>query len=94
MEKLINFNGMRVIEGWPYEVARAQKMTTYVIDGIPYARRPYEGDWVHDEPKACRDCSVMPGQIHVSKCCVERCPKCGGQYIGCECGGIVGISGE
>ena len=34
----------------------------------------------------CRDCAVLPGQIHVEPCCVERCPRCHvGQYITCSC---------
>jgi hypothetical protein len=33
----------------------------------------------------CRDCGVSEGELHVVNCCVERCTKCGGQRISCNC---------
>lgn len=33
----------------------------------------------------CHDCNVRPGQFHHPGCDMERCPKCGGQAIGCDC---------
>ena len=33
----------------------------------------------------CRDCGTPPGGAHHPGCCVERCPNCRGQAIGCRC---------
>ena len=33
----------------------------------------------------CRDCGTPPGGIHHPGCCVERCPGCRGQALGCPC---------
>lgn len=33
----------------------------------------------------CRDCGTPPGGVHHPGCCVERCPNCLGQAVGCGC---------
>jgi hypothetical protein len=33
----------------------------------------------------CRDCGTPPGGVHHPGCCVERCPACRGQALGCPC---------
>jgi len=33
----------------------------------------------------CHDCNVEEGELHKPNCDVERCPKCGGQLISCDC---------
>lgn len=35
--------------------------------------------------RTCRDCAVTEGQPHVGGCCIERCARCGGQAISCNC---------
>jgi len=49
-------------------------------DRVPYAneRRP--------EPHDCHDCNTPLGGIHHANCDMERCPKCGTQFITCGCG--------
>jgi len=42
---------------------------------VPY---PVEG-------RRCHDCNVEGGGFHHPGCDAERCPKCGGQLIGCGC---------
>ena len=56
----------------------------YIIgaDGKYYERsREHFG-----EPSGrCGDCGIKHGGIHHYGCDVERCPKCGGQLITCDC---------
>ena len=43
----------------------------------------HRGPW--EMPEFCHDCNVAKGQTHHFGCDLERCPKCGGQLIGCAC---------
>jgi hypothetical protein len=36
---------------------------------------------------ACRDCATPPGGVHHPGCCLEQCPACRGQALGCPCFG-------
>lgn len=33
----------------------------------------------------CHDCNIVHGNYHHPGCDVERCPRCGGQLISCDC---------
>ncbi len=35
--------------------------------------------------RPCPACRTKPGDLHVPGCDIERCPRCGGQAIGCNC---------
>lgn len=65
----------------------AQSITSYRIEGVAYPRIAF-GDEDADcgaGEGPCHDCLATKGQLHDPGCDVERCPKCGGQAICCEC---------
>lgn len=70
---------------WAKRIAEAQEDTHETIGGKRYARVPY-GNEFERCGETCRDCGVQKGQLHVVTCCIERCPCCGDQAIGCGCG--------
>lgn len=51
---------------------------TYEIKGAVYERVP-NGDY------SCHDCRAPSFTLHHPGCDDERCPRCGGQSIGCNC---------
>ncbi len=87
-KRFVMYNGRKVIEGWPEQIAAAQQQTTYLIGGEEHPRVRYgdeADDWNADE-EPCHDCLAVKGQYHVPGCDVEECPVCGGQAITCGCG--------
>ncbi len=71
-------------DGWPTHCVTP--------DGVRYPRIPYGSaadngglDRQADE-LPCHDCGVVNGEFHISPHCEwERCPKCLGQFVSCEC---------
>ena len=79
-----------MVEGWELEIAAAQAITSYEINGVAYPRIRYgceAEDWGAASGRPCHDCAVRPGQYHVPSCDAERCPACHGQAISCACTG-------
>jgi hypothetical protein len=75
---------------WAKEIEKAQLYKEATINGRAYPRVRYGDGDIPGLPfdqyrETCRDCGVKLGQYHVENCCVERCPKCGGQAIACMC---------
>lgn len=85
--RLIEFRGIKVIEGWPEQLAAAQSRMTVRPNGVEMRRVRFgeeREDWGADRGP-CHDCAAIKGEFHGPGCDVERCPACGGQIFGCDC---------
>lgn len=74
---------------WKRQIADAQDDRLLLYKGICYLRVPYtqETCWEWDTPPTspCRDCGTLPGDLHVTICCMEQCPICNNaQRISCD----------
>lgn len=68
------------------EAATCSKRFIFFADGTSISRDVATYD---DNPK-CGDCGIWnnPGMIHHYGCDVERCPRCKGQLLSCDCGWV------
>ena len=75
------------MRNWPARIAEAQTVTEYAFYDGTLARIPCgsEGEGWGTPVEHCGDCGAEAGELHVPRCDLERCPRCGGQAISCGC---------
>jgi len=57
-------------------------------DGESLDPLKYGEDWVEevgDLSERCHDCNCNKGNYHHRGCDMERCPRCQGQALSCDC---------
>ena len=78
MSETETVNGKPCMKGWGEKVTEAQGLKRIKIGNKIYKRVPCGSH-------QCGDCAVIHGQLHVPGCDMERCPKCRGQILSCDC---------
>ena len=80
--------GEHTYQRWPYGPA-PKPAGDGITDDAPRfsaARGSWNWEgWPEAWPQNCHDCGTPQGGLHHPGCAVERCPRCGGQSISCEC---------
>lgn len=74
--------------GWHEAMEEAQALVALQINGADYPRIGHglqEREHGMEPPHGCHDCHVKTGQLHIPGCDMEKCPRCGGQIITCDC---------
>jgi hypothetical protein len=87
-KRMVFFQDVEMVEGWPERIRVAQGILTYTIGGVPRDRIRYGEEPGRPRSVAdvnCHDCGVIRGQFHVPTCDMECCPGCKGQAFLCGC---------
>lgn len=58
--------------------------TDEVRDPLPFGDGPH-WDSSQPPPSQCGNCGAAAGNYHHPGCGLERCPRCGERYLGCDC---------
>jgi len=85
-ERFTMYQGAEILATFAAEIVAAQYDTEVMINGQRYERIRFGAP--NDLLSAsghCHNCAVVPGQLHVLLCCGERCPRCKGSALGCNC---------
>lgn len=82
-----NFGTDTMIEGWQDRIDEAQHEKTADVGGVDYPRLGHGAlGSIGQSESSCTCCGVLLGQLHVSGCTIERCPRCMvDQRFGCRC---------
>ncbi len=82
------------------EYFEAQREKTVILSGKRYRRIRYGSEigrwnppmpddfkvqWAEIITRPCHDCGVRRGELHLEGCDMETCPRCGHQYLSCDC---------
>lgn len=57
-------------------------------DSCDFKKIKIDGKWfsrIRSNQKRCHDCGIAFYGIHHAGCDMERCPKCKGQMLSCNC---------
>jgi len=93
-EEIVYYNSIFMAKEIKDEILEEQLNTHITIEDVEYKRIKYgdSAEYIDIELgqipyfiHPCHDCLVSKGQVHLSGCDMERCPKCGGQLLGDEC---------
>lgn len=76
---------MAVCKHCQQEMTDGAGCTLAIFDDFPDAIARHRIPYPADVGQPCHDCRVPPGAFHHPGCDDERCPRCGGQAIGCNC---------
>jgi len=91
--EMLQFDGTTMHRSWPAKLLAAQKTETVSVSGVEFNRIRWGQESIWPSMRAdgyvpgerCRDCAAQIGKLHGPGCCVEECPRCGGQFTYCDC---------
>ncbi len=91
--EFVEFQGRSMHRSWPHKLLSAQQYPEVSFEGTTFQRIRWgqEPHWEQTRREGyvpldyCRDCSCRLNELHGPGCCVEECPRCGGQFTYCDC---------